>query len=172
MKSKLIFWLVFITMICILTGRFMQKQETEKVRIKSSTLQLIERLEGAIPQAYRDSQGNWTIGIGHKIKDNEVYLLFATLSKKDMYDLLRRDLKPCETFLLRDLTHPITQGQFDALMSFCHNIGVDNMVRSHTIRYLQSGHEEKAARAMLNWDRPAEIKNRRKQEVKVFLSGA
>lgn len=170
MKERLIFWCVFITAILFLSGRFIYVQETEKVRIKSSTLELIERMEGSVPQAYLDSAGHWTIGIGHKIKATEPYLLFATLTRREMLDLLKRDLAPCERFLTAGLGYPLNQSQFDALMSLCHNIGVDNLKRSHVVMHLNNNQEHAAANAFLNWNRPAELTKRRKEERRLFLS--
>ena len=170
MKDKLTFFGVIIATLLLLYIRFIYVQHTEKVAIKSSTLELIERLEGAVPHAYLDSAGNWTIGIGHKIKMSEPYLLFAKLNRSEMLDLLRRDLEPCERFLKTGVAYPINQSQFDALMSLCHNIGVDNLKRSHVVMHLNNYQEKSAANAFLNWNRPAELTKRRREERRLFLS--
>lgn len=170
MRHKIIFWCVFITAIVFLAFRFDYVQQKEKVTIKSSTLALIYKLEGSMEQAYLDSAGHWTIGVGHKIKDSESHLLFARLSKHEIEDLLRRDLEPCGRFLLTKIEYPINQGQFDALMSLCHNIGPDNLARSSVVFHLNQFREKAAANAFLNWNKPEELTKRRREERRLFLS--
>lgn len=170
MKHKIIFWCVFITAIVFLTFRLDYVQQKEKVAIKSSTLDLIYKMEGSMNQAYLDSAGHWTIGVGHKIKDSEPHLLFARLSKREIEDLLRRDLEPCERFLTTKIEYPINQGQFDALMSLCHNIGPDNLARSSVVFHLNGFREKSAANAFLHWNKPQELTKRRREERRLFLS--
>lgn len=170
MKHKIIFWWVFITAITFLAFRFDYAQQREKVRVKSSTLALIYKMEGSMDQAYLDSAGHWTIGVGHKIKASEPHLLFARLSKREIEDLLRRDLEPCEQFLMTGVAYPLNQGQFDALMSLCHNIGLDNLARSSVVFHLNQFQEKSAANAFLNWNKPQELTKRRREERRLFLS--
>jgi len=170
MKEKIIFWWVFITAVVFLAFRFDYVQQKEKVRVKSSTLELIYKHEGSRDQAYLDSAGHWTIGIGHKIKSSETHLLFARLSKSEIEDLLRRDLEPCERFLTTKIEYPINQSQFDALMSLCHNIGPDNLARSSVVFHLNEFREKSAANAFLHWNKPQELTKRRREERRLFLS--
>lgn len=170
MKQKLIFWCVFITAIVILAFRFDYVTKNEKVRVKSSTLQLIYKMEGVVNEAYQDSAGHWTIGVGHKIKASEPHLLFAKLSNREIEDLLRRDLEPCERFLTTKIEYPINQAQFDALMSLCHNIGPDNLARSSVVYHLNQFREKSAANAFLHWNKPQELTKRRREERRLFLS--
>lgn len=170
MKHKIIFWCVFITAIVFLAFRFDNSLQRDKVRIKSSTLDLIYKMEGSMNEAYLDSAGHWTIGVGHKIKTSEPHLLFARLSKREIEDLLRRDLEPCERFLKTGVAYPINQAQFDALMSLCHNIGMDNLARSSVVFHLNQFQEKSAANAFLNWNKPQELTKRRREERRLFLS--
>jgi GH24 family phage-related lysozyme (muramidase) len=170
MKHTIIFWCVFITAIVFLVFRFDYVKQKEKVGIKSSTLDLIYKMEGSKNQAYLDSAGHWTIGVGHKIKASEPHLLFASLSTREIEDLLRRDLEPCERFLTTGVSYPINQAQFDALMSLCHNIGMDNLARSLVVFHLNNFQEKSAANAFLNWNKPQELTKRRREERRLFLS--
>lgn len=170
MKHTIIFWCVFIAAIVFLAFRFDYIQQKEKVRVKSSTLELIYKMEGSRDQAYLDSAGHWTIGVGHKIKASETHLLFARLSQQEIEDLLRRDLEPCERFLTTGVAYPLGQSQFDALMSLCHNIGPDNLARSSVVFYLNRFQETAAANAFLNWNKPQELTKRRQEERRLFLS--
>ena len=162
------FWAVYTALLLYLVGLPAKKQP--EVGIKSSTLELIHRFEGAVATPYLDSAGRWTIGVGHQIKESEPHLLFANLRPKEMQKLLERDLKPCETFLKHRLGYPLTQAQFDALMSLCHNIGVDNLASSKVIADLKKDKIHSAANSILNWNKPQELTKRRQEERKLFLS--
>lgn len=172
MKEKITFWFAFITAIIFLFAKFYYVRESEKVKIKQSTIQLIHKFEGSVSSAYQDSAGHWTIGVGHRIKESEPHLLFARLSKQQIDNLLKRDLEPCESFLTQDLGYPLTQSQFDALMSLCHNIGLDNLASSKVIFDIKRNQEHSAANSFLLWNRPQELTKRRKEERKLFLQGA
>lgn len=140
------------------------------IGIKQSTIYLIKQFEGLRNTAYDDGHGNMTIGIGHLIKPNEEKLYYTTLSNKQAHKLLERDMEPCERVLKDRVGVSITQTQFDALMSFCHNIGPDNFAGSEVIRHINRENYKKAADAMLNWNKPQTIMKRRKQERALFLA--
>jgi lysozyme len=173
MKSRLTFWAVYLFAIVIISLQsYPQGLQKSEVGVQASTIELIKRFEGVKNQAYDDGYGNMTIGVGHLIKDNEPYLYHATLSDKQIYKLLLDDMRPCEGVIKSRVTQPLTQGQFDALMSLCFNIGHDNFERSHTMRHLNDGNYLLAAKSMLNWDRPKSLTKRRYKEHKLFINGA
>ena len=157
-------------MVLFLASLPLDTPKKQEIGIKSSTLDLIHHYEGFSKSAYLDSTGRWTIGVGHQIKDSESKLLTANLSNTDAQKLLERDLRPCETFLKGSLGKPLTQNQFDALMSLCHNIGVDNLARSSVVHHFERGNIKAAANSILNWNRPQELTKRRQEERKLFLS--
>lgn len=142
------------------------------VGIKQSTIYLIKQFEGLRHTAYDDGHGNMTIGVGHLIKPNEEKLYYTTLSTKQAHKLLERDMEPCERVIDTKVSSPLTQHQFDALMSFCHNIGPDRFAGSDVIKYINKQKYEKAADAMLSWNKPESVIKRRKQERKLFLQRA
>jgi GH24 family phage-related lysozyme (muramidase) len=173
MKSRLTFWVVYIFVILIIALHDYPKPlKQPEVSIQASTIELIKRFEGVRNEAYDDGYGNMTIGVGHLIKNNEPHLYYATLSDRQIEDLLRDDMRPCEGIIKSRVTQPLTQGQFDALMSLCFNIGHDNFERSHTMRYLNDGDYLLAAKSMLNWDNPKSLTKRRYKEHKLFITGA
>lgn len=139
--------------------------------VSESTLQLIENFEGKRHKAYRDSQGNWTIGVGHLIRHETRHLLHTELSEEQVRGILHKDLEKCSTAIKTSLNVPVTRLQADALHSLCHNIGPDNMRRSDVIKYLNANNPEKAAKAFMNWSNPPELKPRRKAEKALFLAG-
>ena len=56
-----------------------QASEQQEVGIKHSTFKLIKRFEGVSKTPYDDGFGNYTIGVGHHIKQDEVHLYYSTL---------------------------------------------------------------------------------------------
>jgi hypothetical protein len=65
---------------------------------------------------------------------------------------------------------PLTQGQFDALVSLCFNIGGSGFRKSTVVRRLNEGNYRGAADAFLMWNKPPEIMGRRRSEYKQFLA--
>lgn len=167
---KLTFWIVYTIVVCCFAMFLPVKQEIEQIRVKDSTIALIHHFEGLRHTAYDDGHGNMTIGVGHLIKESEPHLYYATLKMHEIQHLLKRDLKPCEAFLTTKVGTPLSQPQFDALMSVCFNIGLDNFRDSEIIRQLNRGKMQKAGDAILNWNKPSILEARRKQERKLFLS--
>lgn len=154
----------------LVTYRHVPKQPD--VGIKQSTIYLIKQFEGLKHTAYDDGYGNMTIGVGHLIKHNEEKLYYTTLTTKQAHKLLERDMEPCERTIDTKVTSPLTQHQFDALMSFCHNIGPDKFASSDVLRHTNKQNYKKAADAMLGWNKPEALIKRRQKERKVFLQGA
>jgi lysozyme len=76
--------------------------------------------EGRRNKAYLDSKGIPTIGVGHT--GPNVYIGLAWTDQQ-IEDALRDDLKIAEDCINKYVTVPLTQNQFDALVSFVFNIG-------------------------------------------------
>ena len=133
--------------------------------------------EGIVPAPYRDSVGVWTYGIGHTLgagyPDPEKMLrgmptnLDAAL--RDVFDLFRRDVAKYEAGVNRAVKVPVTQAQFDALVSFHYNTGA--IGRASLVKRLNAGDVGGAATGMMAWSKPAEIIPRRKAEQALFAHG-
>lgn len=87
---------------------------------------LIKAHEGLRLTAYRDPVGVWTIGYGHTTKAGPpVVKAGMTITKAEAETILRRDLAKYERWVDQLVTTDINQNQFDALVSFCYNVGPD-----------------------------------------------
>ena len=99
---------------------------------------LIEKLkefEGLRLEAYRDAAGVLTIGYGHTGSDiSEGDRITAYWAK----ELLRNDLGATEA-AVRRLHVARTQGQFDALVSFVFNLGIQRLQRSTLLKVIREG---------------------------------
>lgn len=59
--------------------------------------------------------------------------------------------------------------EFNALVSFCYNIGPAGLAGSSAVRLLNAGERSKAGEALLLWNTPAKILSRRRRERAQFL---
>jgi len=170
MKKTLVvlMWCLGIIAAFHFTNRYTQIEEN-LMAIAKSTLDFITKEEGSRNKAYQDSKGLWTIGVGHLIKTDEEYLLTATLTDEQVEDLLRSDLKWCSEAVETSVKVPLQQHQFDALYSLCFNIGGTNFAKSTVVKKINENDLQGAADAILMWNKPDVLVNRRKRERALFL---
>ena len=95
--------------------------------ITQEGLNLIKHFEGFSPTVYTCPAGYATIGYGHLITKNES---FKTITEDAAQVLLRSDAETAERAVLRYIDAPLTDGQFDALVSFTFNLGSGALQRS------------------------------------------
>lgn len=128
---------------------------------------LIER-EGCILQSYQDSVGVWTIGVGHTAAAGApVPIPGMRITSEDAESILTKDLVLYERAINDALKVPVTQNEFDAMVSICFNVG-PKFANSTCIKRLNAGDREGAAEAIMFWNKPPEIINRRRSEYRQF----
>lgn len=95
--------------------------------ITESGLALIRRFEGYSATPYLCPAGYRTVGYGHVVRgpEDEMYL-----SEADALLLLRQDVTLAERAVLRQVVVPLSDHQFDALVSFTFNLGAGVLQRS------------------------------------------
>lgn len=164
-----VLWCLGIFAVIHLTNKFTHIEEN-LMAIAESTLSFITKEEGYRNKAYKDSKGLWTIGVGHLIKPDEQHLLTATLTDKQVEDLLKSDLKWCSEAVESSVKVPLTQKQFDALYSLCFNIGETNFKKSTVVKRINANDLKGAADAIEMWNKPAVLIPRRKREKALFLA--
>ena len=145
----------------------------QPTRTGAQGIDLIKHFEGLRLQRYLDAVGKPTIGYGHLILPHEHF--DRPLSEAEAQALLRRDLRGAELQLCKLVRVPITQQQFDGLMSFVFNLGAGRLRSSTLLRYLNAGSPAHAADQFLVWNKAggkplAGLTRRRQAERKLFLS--
>ncbi|MNR27868.1 Lysozyme RrrD [compost metagenome] len=110
-------------------------------------IDLIKRFEGFELEAYQDSVGVWTIGYGHTIGVKPGDRI--TQAQADL--TLMRDLTIYETGVSNMVLKPITQGQFDALVSFAFNLGIGALGKSTLLQKLNAGDPVGAVMEFQRW---------------------
>ncbi len=124
--------------------------------VSRSAVELIKAFEGFRPRAAQLEDGRWTIGYGHTLTAREG----AEITEADAEALLLYDLIGASHAVNEYVFAPLTQNQFDALVSFVFNIGVRAFRGSPTLRRLNEGRPLEAAMAMELW-RKADLEGER-----------
>lgn len=140
----------------------------------------ISKWEGNILKAYKDSVGVWTIGVGHTSAAGEPKVVAGmTITATQSDEILSKDLADVEKQVLRVVKVPLTQNQFDMLVSFTFNVGGGALAGSTLLKKLNSKDYKGAADQFLSWNKgtiggkkvPIQgLSNRRAAERKVFLT--
>ena len=89
--------------------------------VTQNGIDLVKHFEGFRSRVYLCAGGYPTIGYGHIIRSGEDFSL--GISKEQAEILLARDLESSERAVLRLTKVPLSDGQFDALVSFVFNLG-------------------------------------------------
>jgi len=170
MNRRLFLAVWLCTFILVLQNTpIMKNMENNIVAITKSTFEFITGFEGKRNKAYKDSKGLWTIGVGHLIKVNEQHLMHETLTDDQVEELFKSDLKWCDAAVNDSIRAPLNQHQYDALYSLCFNIGGTNFAKSTVVKKINENDMQGAADAILNWNKPEVLVNRRKRERALFL---
>ena len=106
------------------------------MKISQSGLDLIKSFEGLSLVAYKDIIGVITIGYGHT---SPSLTMNQKVTLKEAEDLLKADVVRFENGVNSLVKVPITQNQFDALVSFSYNLGTNNLGKSTLLKKLNSG---------------------------------
>jgi len=118
-------------------------------QVSRTAITLIKRFEGLRREAAQLDDGRWTIGHGH----TRTARPGRTVDEADAEALLLYDLIEVSHAVNEWAYAPLNQNQFNALVSFAFNIGLENFRRSLTLRRLNEGRMVEAALAMELWRR-------------------
>lgn len=137
---------------------------------------LIKQFEGCKLTAYQDSVGVWTIGYGWtQPVDGKPIRAGMTIKQETAERLLKTGLVSYESDVSRMVKVGLTQGQFDALVSFTYNLGARSLSTSTLLRKLNAGDYAGAADEFLRWNKAGGkvlngLTRRREAERALFLS--
>lgn len=128
--------------------------------------------EGRRLQAYRDSAGIWTIGIGITSASGLIAVRPGlTITAAECDALAHRAFALYAGHVDAALAGTrVTQHGYDALVSVCFNIGPAAFGGSTFLKRLRTGDVDGAQAALLWWNRPAAILGRRQAEADQLLT--
>lgn len=110
---------------------------------------LIRRFEGFSPVVYVCPGGWRTIGYGHALKPGEA--IAEPITEEQGRVLLSRDVQTAERAVLRLIGVPLSEGQFDALVSFTFNLGAGALQRSTLRQKVNREEHDAVPEEFLRW---------------------
>ncbi|MGP1182126.1 lysozyme [Serratia sp. CY47280] len=146
------------------------------MQISKSGIELIKRFEGLRLKAYQDSVGVWTIGYGWtQSVDGKKVGPGMEIDQATADRLLKCGVVQYEQGVNQLVKVHITQGQFDALVSFAYNLGLRSLSTSTLLQKLNAGDKQGAADQFGRWvnaggKRLDGLVARRAAEREMFLS--
>lgn len=116
-------------------------------------LRFVMHTEGFRTQPYQDGAGVWTIGYGHRITKAEeaIGLGRAPLTADEGAVIFWKDISFAEEGVGTLVLVSLTQGQFDALISFTFNFGAGNLNTSTLLRQLNTGDYRSVPTQLRRW---------------------
>ena len=124
------------------------------MKTSDAGIALIKRFESLRLAPYHDDAGYPTIGYGHLLsrkKWEDLNQWPALSGEKEADDLLHRDVQRYERAVRSLVRVPLSQGQFDALVSFTFNLGTGALRTSTLRRVLNQGEYHEVPRQLRLW---------------------
>jgi lysozyme len=158
------------------------------VKVSDKCIHMIMHHEGVRSKPYQCPALLWTVGVGHVIDPQHAKVPMAdrkqlpipagwdrVLSNDEIMDILKKDLNRFEQGVERLIKVPLTQGQFDALVSFSFNVGLGNLQNSTLRMKVNRGDFEGASEQFLVWTKAGGkvlkgLVTRRTDEQALFIS--
>lgn len=143
----------------------------EEMKFSAAGMELLKRSEGFRSRVYLDPAGYPTIGYGHRLVHPESFV--NGIGELQAARLLAGDVVEAEQAVERLVKVPLTQGQFDALVDFCFNLGEGRLAGSSLLEDLNAGRYDEAREQLLRWDHAggrecAALKARREAEAALW----
>lgn len=144
------------------------------MELSAEGLELIKRSEGFRSHLYKDVAGFPTIGYGHRVTPPESFP--GGTSEEQAAAILARDVVEAERAVGRLVKVPLNQGQLDALVDFCFNLGAGRLAGSSLLKELNANQLEAAGQQLLCWDHADGVVNpglkmRREAEFELWTGG-
>jgi lysozyme len=119
------------------------------MNISGKGLQLIKDFEGCKFSAYLDSVSIPTIGYGHigNVKMGD------TITQEQADQMLQEDVALKVKGVNELVKVKVTQAQFDALVSFSYNLGLNNLKKSTLLRRINAGEADQCGDEFLRWNK-------------------
>lgn len=158
------------------------------MNVSPKAVAMIKHHEGVRQKPYRCPAKLWTVGVGHvlypeqgklPIDQRDAFNIkiedFRIFSMEEVDAILRADLERFERGVERYITVPLTQGMFDALVSFSFNVGLGTLQRSTLRQKLNRGDKEGAGQELMKYCMAGGkilkgLQNRRRDELALFNS--
>ena len=117
-------------------------------------IDMIKRFEGFRSAPYKCPAGIPTIGYGATFytTSKKVTMSDKSITEAEAASLLRYMLKSFEQYVDSYCVDTLTQNQFDALVSFCYNLGPANLKASTLLKKVNANPNDETIRAeFMKW---------------------
>jgi len=147
------------------------------MKASEKCLKMLAHHEGIKTKPYRCPAGLWTVGVGHLIGDGKSLpdSWNRTFTLKEVYAILAKDVERFERGVSRLITYPLSQNEYDAIISFAFNLGLGCLQRSTLRSALNRGDKVAAMQSLRKYNKAGGkvlkgLDNRRKDEEALFWS--
>ena len=126
------------------------------MNVSKAGIALIKHHEGVRSRPYRCAANLWTCGVGHLIGDGKSLpdSWNRTFTEAEIDGLLKSDLRRFELGVHKMLPNvPLRQHEFDAIISFCFNLGLGCFQRSTIRQALLRGDKKAAMESLVKYCR-------------------
>ena len=119
------------------------------MKISAEGLALIKKFEGCELTAYQCSAGVWTIGYGHTKSVTEGMEITNDIAN----DMLEAEVCEYESYINHNVSVPLKQNQFDAMVSWVYNLGPANLKSSTLLKVLNAGDYDGVPAQIKRWNK-------------------
>jgi len=145
------------------------------MEFSTAGMELVKKSEGFRSRVYLDVAGLPTIGYGHRLLHPESFP--NGIDEPQAAQILASDVREAEQAVQRLVKVQLTQGQFDALVDFCFNLGAGRLASSSLLKDLNAGKYDDAVEQLLRWDHASgqensALKARREAEAELWRNPA
>ena len=129
---------------------------TSQLQISQSGVDLIKQFEGSKNNVYKDIAGLDTIGVGHLITTKEKAdgtFSSGVISDSEVDALLLQDLSSTQKAIRGCVKQPLTQEQYDSLVSLAFNIGSSGFCNSTLVKKINEADYKAVPNQMLRWNK-------------------
>ena len=126
------------------------------MKVSDKLIKLLRHHEGVRNKPYQCPAKLWTVGIGHLIGDGKTLPpeWNKTFTNEEIDAILKRDLNRFELGVHKMLPNvPLRQHEFDAIISFCFNLGLGCFQRSTIRQALLRGDKTQAMESLVKYCR-------------------
>lgn len=143
------------------------------MNISDKGIKFIQKWEGLSLTPYKDVAGYWTVGYGHLMDKNDDTTRKISLFEAE--ELLKKDLSWAERVVNDYVKVPISQNEYDALVSFVYNVGKNAFIKSTLLKKLNLDDKNGASNEFKRWVRAGGkvikgLQNRRESEKNLFVN--
>lgn len=148
-----------------------EPSDVAKLSVSQRLVDMIKGFEGFRQYPYTCPGGALTIGYGTTMKPGQ----YTSITKEQAEALLRRSISGFEKSVKSLVKVPLSQNQYEALVSFTYNVGAGALKRSTLLTKLNAGDYQGAADELLRFTKSKGkvlqgLVKRREKERALFLA--